>query len=55
MCLLKYVLNCEENFQFFIFRSGLTVARLARVYICFCDSIILADTAVKGKVVTILN
>jgi hypothetical protein len=24
MCLLKYVLNCEQNFSFFIFRPGLS-------------------------------
>jgi hypothetical protein len=29
---LKYVLNCEQNFTFFIFRSGLTVTGLLRVY-----------------------
>jgi hypothetical protein len=37
---LKYVLNCEQNFSFFIFRSGLTVTGLARVYCiqcCHCD------------------
>jgi hypothetical protein len=31
-CLLKYVLNYEQNVSFFIFRSGLTVTRLTRVY-----------------------
>jgi hypothetical protein len=36
MCLLKYVLNCEQNSSFFIFRSGLTVTGLARVY-CIMD------------------
>jgi hypothetical protein len=24
MCLLKHVLNCEQNFSFFIFWSGLS-------------------------------
>jgi hypothetical protein len=31
-CLLKCVLNCERNFSFFIFRSGLTVTGLVKVY-----------------------
>jgi hypothetical protein len=25
MCILKYVLNCEQHFSFFVFRSRLTV------------------------------
>jgi hypothetical protein len=29
MCLLKYVLNCEQNFSF---QSGLTATGLVRVY-----------------------
>jgi hypothetical protein len=32
MCLLKYVLNCEQHFSCFILRSGLIVTGLARVY-----------------------
>jgi hypothetical protein len=28
MCLLKYVLNCEQNFSFFIFRAGLSDIRI---------------------------
>jgi hypothetical protein len=31
MCLLKHVLNCEQHFKCFIFRSGLTVTGLERV------------------------
>jgi hypothetical protein len=31
-CLLMYVLNCEQNLSFFIFRSGLTVTVLALDY-----------------------
>jgi hypothetical protein len=36
-CHLKYLLNCEQNFSFFLFRSGLSdmqinCNRLARVY-----------------------
>jgi hypothetical protein len=31
-CLLKYVLNSEQHFSFFIFRSGLTVTGLVRVH-----------------------
>jgi hypothetical protein len=30
MCLLKYVLNCEHNFSFFMFRFRLTVTGLMR-------------------------
>jgi hypothetical protein len=32
MYLLRYVLNCEQHFPFFIFQPGLTVTGLARVY-----------------------
>jgi hypothetical protein len=32
MCLLKYVFKCEQKISFFVFRSGLTVTGLARVY-----------------------
>jgi hypothetical protein len=32
MCVLKYVLNCEQHFSFFVFPSGLTVTGLAKVY-----------------------
>jgi hypothetical protein len=32
MCLLKYVINCAQNFLYLIFRSGLTVNGLPRVY-----------------------
>jgi hypothetical protein len=32
VCPLKYVLNCEQNCSFFIFRSELTVTGLAKVY-----------------------
>jgi hypothetical protein len=28
ICLLKYVLSCEQNFSFFIFRSGLSDIRI---------------------------
>jgi hypothetical protein len=35
VCPLKYVLNCEQHFPFFIFQSGLTVTGLAKVY-CRC-------------------
>jgi hypothetical protein len=28
MCLLKYVLNCEQHFSFFMFRSGLSDIRV---------------------------
>jgi hypothetical protein len=34
---LKYVLNCEQNFSFFIFWFGLSVTGLARVY---CDLVL---------------
>jgi hypothetical protein len=39
MCLIKYVLNCEENFSFFILLYGLSDIRIncnRRVY-CYCD------------------
>jgi hypothetical protein len=32
VCLLKYVLNCEQNFSYFIFWSRLSVTGLGRVY-----------------------
>jgi hypothetical protein len=32
ICLLEYVLKCDRHFSLFIFRSKLTVTRLARVY-----------------------
>jgi hypothetical protein len=34
-CLVKYVLNFEQNCSLFIFRSGLTVTGLARVYFTY--------------------
>jgi hypothetical protein len=32
MCLVKYVLNCEQHISFFLFRFGLTVTGLESVY-----------------------
>jgi hypothetical protein len=39
MRFLKYVLNCEQNFSFFIFRSGLTVTGLAMIYYVYISNV----------------
>jgi hypothetical protein len=48
MCLLKYVLNCEQPFTVFIFQTGLTVSRSARVYCVMLrigtGSVLIPDT-----------
>jgi hypothetical protein len=51
MCLLKYELNCEQNFSpFFIFQSGLTVTGVARVYCSFCSLQFMdAEMGIRGN------
>jgi hypothetical protein len=38
MCLLKYVLNCEQHFWFFIFRSGLTTVYYISKYYQYLEN-----------------
>jgi hypothetical protein len=40
---LKYVLNCEHNSSFFVFRSGLTVTGLASVCCTYILPLVICE------------
>jgi hypothetical protein len=49
MCLLKYILNCVQNFSFFAFRTGLILSGLVRISYIHCHEFMAPWPIITGS------